>query len=246
MSVRVHLRPRVPSPTEAFDAATALGRTLRDQSDATSVEVTVNTNRSRLLSWRWSGGCLKLSVHVGLLDRISDVSAAVMERDANALMRIRLAGVGTRGPSTSGTGTTHDLDALRERELSHVRRLNPSFDGRDIPLGWARWPNRAPSRQLQLGVCSGTPPAIRIHPVLDHRSVPEWFVGFVIFHELLHAAFPPRPGRARIQIHTKAFREAERTHPRYADSLLWEEAHFKDLLVRVASEVGRLGSQRGR
>ena len=29
-----------------------------------------------------------------------------------------------------------------------------------------------------------------IHPVLDQRSVPEWFVKYLLFHEILHAALP--------------------------------------------------------
>ncbi len=145
---------------------------------------------------------------------------------------------------------THDLDALRGDELKRVRQANAGFDGSNIPLGWGNWPSRAPRRQLQFGICRGTPPIVRIHPVLDHASVPDWFVGFVVFHELLHAAFPPQPGRTRIRIHTVAFRDAERTHPRYADALLWEEGHISELLARVGSEVKRRrqrpGSQRSR
>ncbi len=64
---------------------------------------------------------------------------------------------------------------------------------------------------------------VRIHPALDHADVPEFFVKFVIYHEMLHHILDarPQPGGRRC-VHTAQFRERERRHPDFKKALEWE------------------------
>jgi len=108
------------------------------------------------------------------------------------------------------------------------------FDG-PVSITWGRFAGRAPRRVLRLGSCEpGDPPMIRIHPVLDHETVPEWFVGFLVFHELLHVVYPPETSGGRRLIHSPVLRKAERDHRDYVRSIDWERRNLHDLLRRCA------------
>ncbi|MFT4628669.1 MAG: hypothetical protein ACI8PZ_007365 [Myxococcota bacterium] len=232
--VRVIVRPSVPQAATAWDAAQALARLLAQTAGCPQVVVTVNTNRRRLLSWQGSPSTgLAVLVHYKLLTTPDDVVAAVVRQDAEAIHRIRAVPTGGTPPSLAARGDTHDLTQIRRPEDERVRWLAPRFASNAVPVGWGRWPSRPPRHTIRLGSMGGTPPIVRIHPVLDDARVPDWFVGFVVFHELLHGAFPPRAGRSRRTVHTPEFRTAERTHARYADSLLWEEANVATLIQRI-------------
>jgi hypothetical protein len=86
---------------------------------------------------------------------------------------------------------------------------------------------------------------VRIHPVLDQPLVPEWFVRFILFHELLHAELdtsgasagfeaPPATG-ARRRFHGPEFRRRERAYPDYRRALEWERRHVRALIRSARS-----------
>ena len=72
---------------------------------------------------------------------------------------------------------------------------------------------------------------IRIHPVLDRREVPLYFLESVLHHEMLHhhlGGVPDRSGRT--VYHSRAFREAEALYSRHLDALAWEKENLPYLL----------------
>ncbi|MCB9741046.1 MAG: hypothetical protein H6741_17245 [Alphaproteobacteria bacterium] len=244
VGVRVKLRGEAPGGPERVDQAFLLGAAVRDRFDGVSrVELTINANRRRVLSWRRQGETLLLSVHHQALGAPAEVLAVVAERDARAwatlLQRFEAAPAPRRGPSLDPSGAVHDLSAL----LAEVDR--GLLEGRfhqdpELEVGWGRWPRVAPSRGLRLGSCGGQPPRIRVHPSLDHASVPSWFVGFVLYHELLHLVVPPERGAGgRRSVHPPAFRALERRHPRFEDAQAWEAQHIHALLRRTVAAVRR-------
>lgn len=126
-------------------------------------------------------------------------------------------------------GLVHDLGPMLEPVLAeHVAEL------RDSPpaVTWGPRRRSRSRRSLHLGSFDPETRVIRIHPVLDHRSVPEFFVRFVLFHELLHAVIPPgvRPGSRH---HPRAFRLRERAHPDYIAVMRFEEQHLSAWIRRA-------------
>lgn len=127
------------------------------------------------------------------------------------------------------TAHYHDLHAIL-REVNS-RYFEPAVDA---CIGWAR-PARAVGRRrkrrsIRLGSCLGGDRAIRIHPVLDARWVPRFFVEYIVYHEMLHdvLGMPERNGRRRL--HGPEFRARERMFERYADAIAWEQANLDRLL----------------
>ena len=60
--------------------------------------------------------------------------------------------------------------------------------------------------------------------------MPEWFVGFVVFHELLHHRLGVSVRGGRRVIHSREFRTLEASHPRYQDAQQWERTVLPELL----------------
>lgn len=128
-------------------------------------------------------------------------------------------------------GATRDLRAI-------VHALNQRyFEGSlDCQVTFSR-PVRRRRRQrsLQFGSYDPHRRTIRIHPVLDDPFVPDAFVEFVVFHEMLHATLgSPLGPDGRCRHHGAEFRARERTFERYAEALAWEERNLGRLLALAA------------
>jgi hypothetical protein len=157
--------------------------------------------------------------------------------DADALMESPPAHPGAaplrlraRGrPELRSRGRYHDLAALADVERDAHLSGEPV-----IPVAWGRREGRARRqlRSIRLGTYEPYGPLVRIHTRLDDPRVPDWFVGFVIFHELLHHALGIRtgPNGGRRELHPPAFREIEARHPRHAEALAWEARYIRALL----------------
>jgi len=133
-------------------------------------------------------------------------------------------------PRLRPRGRVHDLG-----ELGRELRAGPM--GAALPpasawpgVTWGRRGGRA-RHSLLLGSYLRESNLVRVHPVLDQDWVPVWFVRYILFHELLHAAVPPGPDRGgRTVHHPAAFRRIEERYPDYGRALAWQEAHFTRLL----------------
>ncbi len=133
--------------------------------------------------------------------------------------------------SVKPVGKHHDLERMRADILTN--ELAADFPDPDRwPL--VTWGRRTPSRtrhSLRLGSFDADDGIARLHPVLDQPAVPDWFVRYVLFHELLHAALPPRRGRGSRWIHhSAAFRKRERDYRDYRAAIAWEDAHMRELI----------------
>jgi len=80
-------------------------------------------------------------------------------------------------------------------------------------LGWSR----APSRSM-LGHFDPSHNAIIISRIFDQKGVPQLALEYVMFHEMLHLRFPVDHKGVRRRVHTREFRQAERTFPQLAEA----------------------------
>jgi hypothetical protein len=113
---------------------------------------------------------------------------------------------------STAQGSAYDLERM-------FRRLNQRFfDGAlDQPtLTWSRRRTRT-----ILGHHDGVHDTIVISKTLDSDDVPEWFVEYILYHEMLHMRHPARLINGRRYYHTKAFRADEQRFPRYHEAQRW-------------------------
>lgn len=126
----------------------------------------------------------------------------------------------------------HDLEAIRDEV--NVRY----FGGKHrVAIGWSkagRPRKRSRRRTIKLGSWSEDDRTVRIHPALDHPSVPRWVVESVVHHELLHAELGTEVREGRRRLHTPEFRRREREFERHDDARCWIDRHLGSLLRRRA------------
>ncbi|MEM8882698.1 MAG: hypothetical protein AAGD14_01355 [Planctomycetota bacterium] len=133
----------------------------------------------------------------------------------------------TRSVRTQAQGAVHDLDPMAQSLFEE--EFVSDFDAHPRPSWtWGRRGRSRARRSLQLGCYVRDVHLVRVHPVLDQENVPDWFVRFVLFHEILHAALP-----AERRPHGPAFRRRERAHPDYPKAMAWQKRHI-DRLIRSA------------
>jgi hypothetical protein len=102
------------------------------------------------------------------------------------------------------------------------------FDGAiNAVITWGSKCSRYAVRRRTLGSYSGSTNLIRINPALDKRTVPRYFVAFVVYHEMLHAAVRVSAGtsgnRERRIVHSKEFKKRERLFKDYERAIAWEK-----------------------
>src|SRR2546421_7939598 len=113
---------------------------------------------------------------------------------------------------TSAKGKIYDLSEL-------FQRLNRRYFDGEIETPVLTWSKRRAKRIL--GHHDAVHNTITISKTLDSREVPEWFVEYILYHEMLHIKHPARLINGRRYYHTKAFRTDEQRFPRYHDAQRW-------------------------
>ena len=192
--------------------------------------------RAAVVAWIRSGRRARRKAE--LLDQWVETQIESMERSAPRKLKIVSA------------GRVHDLDALalslREKEFAgeFAAAGTPASDAptpaKWPQLTWGRAPKSRTRRTLRLGSFDYWTGIVRMHPVLDQAAVPESFVRYVLFHELLHAAMPAERGtRGRRIFHSREFRRREREYSGTSAALAFEKAHLQELLwsARTGNEM---------
>jgi hypothetical protein len=185
---------------------------------------------------------LRVRVHMMFLDAPETVQDALVDyvlyddREASNVVggyigenghRIRAARP-VRGPLKT-RGRFHDL-------LEVATRLNGTYFGGavdDVLITWGRRSNGArctPRATIKLGSYSTSERLVRVHPVLDQKWVPRYFVSYIVYHELLHHVLPPRCVAGRSILHSDEFLRRERDFRHYERALAWERSHISRLL----------------
>jgi predicted metal-dependent hydrolase len=115
---------------------------------------------------------------------------------------------------SSSRGRVYDLERI-------FQRLNRRYFDGEIDRPTLTWSQRRTRRIL--GHHDAAHETIVISKTLDAADIPEWFVEFVLYHEMLHIKHPARFIKGRRYYHTKAFRNEEQRFPRYEEAQRWLE-----------------------
>ena len=130
-----------------------------------------------------------------------------------------------RGLPLSTPGQFFNLRAVFDR--LHNRYFRQSAALADYTIAWGRRRRLPPREYFVFGSIQEDDRIIRIHPGLDVPWVPEWFLEYVVYHEMLHAIVPdePLPGGRR-RVHTAEFHRRERLFAHYRRARRWEDENL--------------------
>ena len=115
---------------------------------------------------------------------------------------------------STAQGRAYDLEKM-------FARLNRRYFDGGLPRPTLTWSQKR-TRTI-LGHHDGAHDTIVISKTLDSEDVPEWFVEYILYHEMLHIKHPARLINGRRYYHTKAFRTDEQRFPHYQEAQLWLE-----------------------
>ena len=113
-------------------------------------------------------------------------------------------------------GRVYDLravqSAIRARFLPQCPALQIGWSDRVSPCLMGKW----------IAMPHGQPNLVVVNPLLDSPHVPNFYLQYVVFHELLHEVIPIRRERGRWIHHPVEFRRREREFPLFDRALAWE------------------------
>jgi len=115
---------------------------------------------------------------------------------------------------STAQGEVYDLEKM-------FAKLNRRFFNSEIAKPAITWSQRR-TRSI-LGHHDHIYDSITISKTLDSKDVPEWFVEYILYHEMLHIKHPARLINGRRYYHTSAFRQDERRFPYYDQAQKWLE-----------------------
>jgi hypothetical protein len=160
-----------------------------------------------------------------LLDRYIERNRALIRRVKPEQLRRRLRII----PS----GRHHDLSTI----FSGLNRRY--FRNRiDAAITYGPAPRvRRPRKSIKMGSYSAESRVIRIHPALDHRRVPRYFVEWIVFHEMLHHIYRARRRvNGRRCVHPPEFMAHERRFHDFVRAQRWETRNLDLLLCARVGE----------
>jgi hypothetical protein len=240
--VRAQLRLVLPSASPRLfvheGARQSLERKLRGAFPG-PVILSITDNRHSIITHRVQRGILHARVHHMFLDAPAPVIDALVryvtrgDRDASAILGdyiddngFRLARRKRNAPLVT-RGRHHDLLALFEDINERY------FDGTmNALITWGKRPTTKTKRRktIKLGSYSAVDRLIRVHPALDQKWVPRYFVAYIVYHEMLHHVIPGSRGLGRVNLHPPEFRDRERQFRHFDRSIDWEKRHVGRLL----------------
>jgi predicted metal-dependent hydrolase len=229
--------PRTPE-NEADRVAVALGLYLPP---GKTLELALTNNHYSMISVRRKADGYRLRLHrmfVGAEPRIVRALARYVvhnDRRASTLLGeyieahqhiIRQQERRPRHVRLRAAGRHHDLQAIYDR-------LNAQMFGGELEarITWGPGTGRSRRRRsIKMGSFAVEDRVIRIHPSLDQDNVPDFFVAWIVFHEMLHGKHEVLRSNGRRRFHTQQFLAEERTFPDYVRACAWEKANLDRLL----------------
>ena len=204
------------------------------------VDLVLTDNRRRMVTVKKRKGRYRMRLHhmfVGCDEAILDALTCLAEggadmSEARSLIKDYISqnrdeiSFDVEPDEVDGKGEHHDLDKL----LGKWRQRLGHGELDEVVITWGRYGRGR--RTIRFGSFDFDRKLIRIHPALDEPWVPEFFVEFVVYHELLHALYPPKEAASRRVVHTEEFRRREQDFPRFEEAIAWERANLTRFMER--------------
>ena len=202
------------------------------------IAITITDNRSSMVYVTpASPRLVKVRVHHMFLDAPPPIVGALAQyvrrptpechRVLNRYIRANAHRIGGRPRHRAHLNLWHRGFHFDLRKI--YERLNERyFEGRlRAAITWGKSNARNRRYSIDFGCFDNDKRMIRINPALDRPFVPGFFMDYIVYHEMLHAAIGFRESaNGRRSLHSPRFREEERQFRFYRSALQWESANL--------------------
>jgi hypothetical protein len=236
------LSSRPISPLEDEEARQRLERRVASHLPATGrLALAITDNRYTIISVKRDRGLYRARIHHMFLEAPPNVTRSLARYIAlNEADASRELGTFIEEHQTTIRRTGRRAPALTLETAGEIWDLQEVYDtlnGRyfagkiDARITWGtRGGRRRRRTSIKMGSYSVEEKLIRIHPSLDRRFVPRYFLEWIVFHEMLHQVHDIPVVDGRRQFHTPAFLADERSFEHYEIARDWEQRNLDRIL----------------
>lgn len=231
------------SPALRTRQATQLRARLQRLLPPLTLRVTVTSNRSVMISVTRDPKHREYAVRVHHIFAeapdpvVADLARYIVQNDPESSAAL---GAYIDGHPDGGRGKPPPRVAPRLNDQGKFHNLSRYFDelNRDYfggrvrcKLTWGRNAARGRRRHtINVGSYTVEDDIIRLHPGLDQEWVPDYYVKWVLYHEMLHAVQPLQTVGGRHRFHTPEFEAAEQRYADHPRASAWEKRNLALLL----------------
>lgn len=198
------------------------------------VSLTFTDNSVIMVSIKKKGEYLFLRLHKSFLDAgtevLEEIGAFIRDRSRKTphlrkFIKENIACLPKKRPRKEEIrtmGRHHNLDEI-------YYAVNTQYFGGRISclITWGTSNPEHSVRKRTLGSYSRDTDTIRINPFLDRKSVPRYFLEFVVYHEMLHSDTEVVEKNGRRLVHTREFEQRERLFRHYKGAVAWEKGKLQ-------------------
>lgn len=198
------------------------------------VKLSFNKNRSTIINiLERKNNLVRLSIHemfdkaaLPITHALADFikyrrkkgSYSLLRQYINTHLPLIKSPVKKRSVSLDTEGKVHDLKRI-------YQEVNQEYFSSDLNLSitWYGQSHKRNGRHMVYGLYNDETKLVKIHRLLDRKQCPEFYLAFVVYHEMLHAVHRPEQRKVKSCIHTPAFRKAEQFFKYYPQAIAWEK-----------------------
>jgi hypothetical protein len=195
------------------------------------LQLKINDNRSTMLSVKWEPDCTKVSLHRMFLQAPKNVMQALacyLKREHTTIAPAVKAYIENH---LQKLDYSHELDLSKLETKGRVYDLKEFYhdinykyfeDPLDLHITWFGDGSRRNCKRVTFGLYHDPLRLIKINKLLDNKHFPDYFVAYVIYHEMLHYVYPAYVDKkGQKHIHSKAFKDCEKEFKYYKQAQQW-------------------------
>lgn len=183
------------------------------------LQLKINDNRSTMLSVKWEPDCTKVSLHRMFLKAPQNIMQALAcyIREENGVMHPKIKAFIESGLQKLDYSAV--LDPKKIYQIGNVYHLKQIYDDLNreyfggklqLAITWFGKFHHRNKTRVTFGLYHDSMKLIKINRMLDSPSFPDYFVAYVIYHEMVHHVCPAYVDERGIsRIHSKEFKEME-------------------------------------
>lgn len=195
------------------------------------IKMRVNDNHSTMLSVRWEPDHTRVSLHRMFLSAPTDVVDALayyLKKSNHSLAPSVKAYIAQYRQKLDYSGSLDPRELKHEGRIYNLKKIyndinEEYFEGKlRLNITWFGESVCRNKTRISFGLYHDTLRLIKINRILDKRYVPEYFIRYVIFHEMLHHVCPPHVDEGGTnRIHSNEFKRREKHFAEYHQAIQW-------------------------
>jgi hypothetical protein len=204
------------------------------------LKIKINNNRQTMLSVRWESDCTRVSLHRMFLQapqNVMDELACYIQKKHKVIAPSVKAFIEESMRKLDYSHTIKPSQLMTQGAVYNLKKLyndvnREYFDNAvDLYITWYGKPHLTTKSRITYGLYFEPQRLIKIARFLDHLTVPDYVISFVIYHEMLHHVCPTYVDDKGVhRSHDKAFKDREKQF-RYFDLAMdwmsqYEHAYF--------------------